>query len=71
MILNEKDIKMEPRDFVYWLQGFMEIQKPETLNAEQVQEIKNHLGLVFNKITPTVPKLLDEVKTYNPYFCKK
>lgn len=45
---------MEPRDFCYWLQGWLEIQKPTTITPEQVQEIKNHLDLVFKKVTPNL-----------------
>ena len=45
---------MTTENFCYWLQGLMEIQNPETLNATQVQEIKNHLNLVFTKVTPQV-----------------
>jgi hypothetical protein len=48
---------MTPEQFAYWLQGFMEICNPETLDEEQTQIIKDHLALVFNKQTParTVP----------------
>ena len=39
---------MTSRDFVFWLQGFFEINgKNEALTPEQVQIIKNHLKLVF------------------------
>lgn len=48
-ILEEK---MTPEQFVYWLQGFMEIQDPTKLTELQVQMIKDHLALVFNKKTP-------------------
>ncbi len=40
--------------FCWWLQGFMEIQNPEELTKEQVVEIKNHLALVFHKVTPDI-----------------
>lgn len=48
---------MTPRDFCYWLQGFMELKQHEAngthyLNREQIEEIKNHLDLVFKKDTP-------------------
>lgn len=43
---------MDHLQFCYWLQGYFEIGKPETLDKEQVQEIKNHLALVFRKVTP-------------------
>jgi len=47
---------MTPRDFCYWLQGYMETENPETIDATKTKIIKDHLNLVFNKITPTPPK---------------
>lgn len=38
---------MTSQDFVYWLQGFMEIAEPEVLSAKQLDMIKSHLALVF------------------------
>lgn len=43
---------MTPRDFVYWLQGYLELENPASLNAEQTQIVKDHLKLVFDKQTP-------------------
>lgn len=49
---------MEPRDFCYWLQGFMEIQDigsendMEGIHPEQARIIRDHLKLVFDKQTP-------------------
>lgn len=37
---------MNPQNFCFWLQGFMEIANPKELTSEQVQMIKNHLNLV-------------------------
>lgn len=45
---------MTTEQFTYWLQGFMEIANPTTLNEQQVQEIKNHLALTLHKVTPVV-----------------
>lgn len=48
---------MNERDFVYWLQGFLELNdesdKTEslTLDAKQVSCIKEHLNLVMTKVT--------------------
>jgi hypothetical protein len=42
---------MTPENFAYWLQGLLEVGKPETLDKEQVQQIKDHLQLVFKKET--------------------
>jgi hypothetical protein len=43
---------MSPEQFVYWLQGFMEIANPATLDQKQVQVIKDHISLVLKKETP-------------------
>jgi hypothetical protein len=45
---------MTAEQFVYWLQGFMEITDPVKLNKKETQQIKNHLKLVFDKKTPDV-----------------
>lgn len=57
-------------DFVYWLQGFVEIANTDTISEKQWQIIKDHLKLVFDKKTPdrnqitvapnpNIPKLSD------------
>ena len=42
---------MKSRDFVFWLQGFFELNEPESdpkgLTPYQVKMIKAHLSLVF------------------------
>jgi len=46
---------MNSLDFCYWLQGFFELSKKselKELDENQVQTIKYHLKLVFNKETP-------------------
>lgn len=54
---------MNPRDFCYWLQGFFEISKSNQLSDIQVEEIKNHLQLVFKKETPSI-SISEEVKPF-------
>lgn len=45
---------MTSRDFVYWLQGFFEIAKTETVSKEQIDIIRNHLNMVFyHEIDPS------------------
>lgn len=51
---------MSPENFCYFLQGYFEISKSNTLTELQVQEIKNHLDLVFKKVTPNL-------STQSPY----
>lgn len=57
---------MTTEQFTYWLQGFMEIANPTTLNEQQVQEIKNHLALTLHKVTPVVMKSHTEIEEYKP-----
>lgn len=44
---------MTPEQFVYWLQGFAELQ-PTPPSPEQWQSIREHLATVFKKVTPPV-----------------
>ena len=44
--------KMTPEQFAYWLKGFYELNEPETINEKQTQIIKDHLDLLFGKVTP-------------------
>lgn len=45
---------MQERDFVFWLNGFLELSGATTLNEQQVQVVKEHLALVMTKTTPSV-----------------
>lgn len=56
---------MDSTNFCYWLKGFFEISGADTLTKEQVQEIKNHLDLVFKKMTPNVYESIPPFK-YEP-----
>jgi hypothetical protein len=70
----ERDRQLDPLCFAYWLQGYFEISKvssDDSLNGTQVQIIRDHLDLVFNKVTPVriglngadlVKKLEPEIK---------
>lgn len=44
---------MTSKQFCYWLQGFMELTGEDaTLTPEQMKMVREHLGLVFRKVTP-------------------
>ena len=43
---------MNADEFAYWLQGFFELSESNQLTDKQVEIIKNHLQLVFEKVTP-------------------
>jgi hypothetical protein len=65
---------MNDRDFCLWLQGFVELSGDKPTDA-QWKSIKEHLALVFNKVTPPVGKkdnsqkeldsILDNIKRMN------
>ena len=38
---------MKTQDFCYWLQGYFELSKNNSLNVEQTDLIKTHLNMVF------------------------
>lgn len=40
---------MTPENFVYWLQGFLEIGKSSGLTPNQIQEIEDRIQLVLKK----------------------
>lgn len=60
---------MTPEQFTYWLKGFMEIANPTHLTTRQLEIVKDHLDLVFDKKTPdrnTVGWTPDWTVTYPP-----
>lgn len=53
---------MTSRDFCFWLQGLFEVGKPVSLDAEQTEMLKKHLGLVFqHEIAPSVNRKTEPV----------
>lgn len=44
---------MSPENFSYWLNGYLELSNSDSLTSQQVKIIKEHLALVFNKVTPS------------------
>lgn len=49
---------MTQDQFVYWLQGFVELTETEQPSKAQWAAIKDHLKLVFTKVTPQLGKSL-------------
>lgn len=43
---------MTSLDFVYWLNGALELMDPKQLNETQIKIIKDHISLVLTKVTP-------------------
>lgn len=55
---------MSAENFVFWLNGFFELSGATTLSEQQVAVIKEHLQLVFTKVTTqTVPVAYPLVST--------
>lgn len=48
---------MRPENFVYWLQGYVELSGEHPPTEQQWQQIKDHLKLVFDKKTPDYSNL--------------
>lgn len=46
---------MTEREFCYWLQGLFEVADPKSLDERQTAMIRDHLKLVFTKVTPVRP----------------
>lgn len=45
---------MNAQEFAYWLQGFAELSGDTAPTKAQWKSIREHLGLVFEKVTPPV-----------------
>lgn len=61
---------MTPENFTYWLQGFFEISDSNNLSETQVQIIKDHLDLVFDKKTPNRKEKKPVLQGLNPDLLK-
>ncbi len=56
---------MTEKDFVFWLQGFVELTETDSISDKQWLVIKDHLKLVFDKKTPD-RSLLEKVTPTTP-----
>lgn len=45
---------MDALNFAYWLHGFTELTRGQTPDPAQWKAIREHLDLVFKKVTPQV-----------------
>lgn len=43
-------------EFIYWLQGYLEVADPEFLTPQQTKKIKDKLATCFQKETPKVAR---------------
>jgi hypothetical protein len=43
---------MTSENFIFWLNGFIELTDPKILDEKQIQIIKDHIALVLKKETP-------------------
>lgn len=46
---------MTPENFCYWLQGYFELTESKFFSQLQAKIVKDHLELVFSKVTPDRP----------------
>jgi len=54
---------MDSTNFIYWLQGYLELSNAKSLTTEQVTVIKQHIALVMEKRTDTNFPIDDSLKT--------
>jgi hypothetical protein len=62
---------MTPENFIYWLQGMLDISETKELNEKQVQIIKDHIALVLKKETPQHNPLIGRVQLTTCFKCGK
>lgn len=43
---------MSAEQFVYWLNGYLELSGAQEMSAAQVKSVREHLALVLHKVTP-------------------
>ncbi len=57
---------MKSRDFIFWLQGYFELNDPKTIDEKTIKIIRNHVNLVFKyEIDPSYsddPKVQAELQ---------
>ena len=51
---------MSPEKFVYWLQGWVEMEQGKKPSLEQWKMVIAHLDTIFHKVTPSMDDLLSE-----------
>ena len=55
---------MNPEQFAYWLQGFVELSSQDKLSKAQWQMIQDHLKTVFKKETPNYNQFMTPIVDY-------
>lgn len=50
-MLQNKELNMTPENFVYWLNGYLELSDAQSISYNQLKVIKEHLAIVMNKVT--------------------
>ena len=67
--------QITPVNFCYWLQGYLEVGNPETIDREQLKTIREHLDNVFvdfakpatinYPLGTTVPSVMEGINVWN------
>lgn len=57
---------MTPEQFCFWLHGFFELTGRDDLSEAQVKMVREHLDLVFTKVTPPLQKKAELPPRCNP-----
>lgn len=57
---------MNSEQFIFWLQGYLELANPSSLDEKQIQIIKDHIALVLTKVTPDRNPIVTTTPIINP-----
>ena len=57
---------MNAEQFVYWLNGYLELSGAQELSAAQVKSVREHLALVLHKVTPPGPAASPPTPAWQP-----
>jgi hypothetical protein len=55
---------MTAESFVYWLKGFFELAQPTQMRPDQMTVVREHLNLVFTKVTKAPATLTQPTSPY-------
>jgi len=59
---------MTAEQFVYWINGFLEIGNPSKLDENNIKVIRDHLALVIKKQTPDRNEKATQIQSEIPIF---
>ena len=66
VVNNIPNTRMTPEQFIYWLQGWLEIANPTIIEEHQLKIIQRHIGYVFQQGHLPAPTISGHSIVYTP-----